>query len=93
MWLRPSPSRASCGCAIRLRSGSPAQDVPLDSNEGTAGDDVLVVELPDDLDLTDIEIFLLSGMSGYRQWCIRAVSLLDPITAPIDDPALHAERH
>ena len=33
-----------------------AQDVPLDSHEGITGEDVLVVELPDDLDLTDFKL-------------------------------------
>lgn len=50
-------------------------DVPLDINEGATGDDVLAVELPDDLDLTDFEIVDRSGMSGYREWCIPATLL------------------
>ena len=50
-------------------------DVPLDINEGATGDDVLAVELPDDLDLTDFEIVDRSAMSGYREWCIPATLL------------------
>lgn len=57
-----------------------------------------MVELPDDLDLTDIEIFLLSGMSGYRQWCIRAVSRVRGCTPNARDcwtrsPPLSMIRH
>ena len=51
-------------------------DVPIDCNEGAKGEDLLVVELPDVLDLSKYEIVDESGMSRYREWCIPA-SLLN----------------
>jgi hypothetical protein len=45
-------------------------DVPLDANEGTKGEDVLEVTLPDDTDLDDYEI--VDEMGTYREWCVPA---------------------
>ncbi|MGY4713053.1 hypothetical protein ACXDF8_26500 [Mycolicibacterium sp. CBM1] len=64
-------------------------DVALDINEGAKGDQVLRVELPDDVDLTDYEV-VEDDEPPYREWCVPAelintrarVVLVDPRDAP-----------
>jgi hypothetical protein len=45
-------------------------DSPLDCNEGTKGDQVLQVDLPDSVNLDDFE--LVEKFSTYREWCVPA---------------------
>lgn len=47
--------------------------MPVDCNEGAAGDQLLEVRLPNDLDLADFELVEDDGgAKGYREWCIPA---------------------
>ncbi|WP_131811902.1 hypothetical protein [Mycobacterium mantenii] len=43
---------------------------PLDVNEGTKGDQVLRVKLPDDIDIGDFEV--IEEGKPYREWCVPA---------------------
>ena len=45
-------------------------NVPLDSNEGAKGDDLLEVTFPDGSDLSEFEI--VQDGWGYREWCVPA---------------------
>lgn len=45
-------------------------DRPLDGNEGTKGDQLLVVDLPDDLDLSPHEV--IEEGKPYREWIVPA---------------------
>ncbi|APE14145.1 hypothetical protein BOH72_01785 [Mycobacterium sp. WY10] len=64
-------------------------DVVLDINEGAKGDQVLRVEFPNGVDLSDYEV-AEDGEPPYREWCVPAelinthasVTLLDPADLP-----------
>lgn len=45
-------------------------NVPMTVNEGAKGDQVLRVELPDGIDLTDYEV--VEEFKSYREWCVPA---------------------
>jgi hypothetical protein len=45
-------------------------DSPMDVNEGAIGDQVLLIEFPDDIDLGDFE--LIEDGKPYREWCVPA---------------------
>ena len=45
-------------------------DTPLDINEGAQGDQVLMVEFLDDVDVDDFE--LVEEGEPYRKWCVPA---------------------
>jgi len=60
-------------------------DGPMDINEGAKGDQVLRVELPGDVDLTDFEV--IEYGKPYREWCVPAVLIntLATVTLMSDD--------
>jgi hypothetical protein len=60
----------SYGLATLELNGVWLGDSPLDFNEGATGDQVLRVELPDDVDLSDFE--LVEEHKPYREWCVPA---------------------
>jgi hypothetical protein len=72
-------------------------DVPLDCNEGTKGDQLLEVVLPDDLDIDYFEI--VEEDSTYREWIFPAdllnrcgkVRLLGPKEAEKAEEASRAD--
>ncbi|WP_156763351.1 hypothetical protein [Mycobacterium scrofulaceum] len=45
-------------------------DSPMSINEGAVGDQVLRVEFPDDVDLSDFEV--IEEHKPYREWCVPA---------------------
>lgn len=59
----------SYGFVGLVLTGVFVSDVPVDVNEGAAGDDLLEV-LSADVDLTDYELVEDSPDKGYREWCV-----------------------
>jgi hypothetical protein len=62
-------------------------DCPVDCNEGAQGDQVLIVEVPDAVDLGEFEI--VEDGKPYREWCIPAALLNRHATVSL----LAEERH
>ena len=63
----------SYGLDGATRTGVFLSDVPPDEDEGAAGEDLLQVTLPGELDISEYEI-VEEGL-GYREWCVPAALL------------------